>query len=183
MNVRNVSYSFIGGLMLAGICASCVNDSYRNKAKEKAVQYLNGEELLKAERFERQQYEDDMISANLVTYWDSLYIEGKSKEAYAKGQQLIRDSLNGIHHRKEKFQPKLDTILQKNMVNNQQENVAKIVSAKEFLQYRSRIPEKESYANELPYKTHYWNLITLAGRQNEAYQKGMADARKELNNK
>ena len=181
MNIRQISFNIAGAAMLAGVCTGCSDDSYMNKAKKDATQYINGYDLLKAERHERLQQADDRLSAKEVMYWDSLLIEAKSKEAYAKGQQLIKDSLNGNHYRKEKFIPKLDTIISGNLITNQRENVAKLMSAKEFIKYRDNAPQKDGLANEFPYRTHYWNLITLAGKQNEAYQKGMADERAKIN--
>ena len=58
MNIKKVSYSIIGGFMLAGAFTSCSNDTYMNKAKSQAVKYLTGDELLKAERFAREQHPD-----------------------------------------------------------------------------------------------------------------------------
>jgi hypothetical protein len=57
-----------------------------------------------------------------------------------------------------------------------------VVNAQDFLKARDNAPKDCDYfgGNHFVGSTHYWNLITLAGKQNEAYQKGMADARKEL---
>ena len=185
MNIKNVSYSLIGGLMLAGVCASCNEIKYENNAKAKAIKYLSGDELLKAERFARQQDNSDQYNGEGITYWDSLLIEAKAKQAYLEGQQLIRDSINGIHHRKAKYKAPLDTIMKSDIIESPKNEYAKYVSAEEFLKARNNAPQESgvNFANNLVGSTHYWNLITLAGRQNEAYQKGMADARKELANK
>ena len=183
MNIRKVSYGLIGLSMFAGTIASCTDSKYEDKAKAQAVKYLKGDELLKAERFANQQYNSDNISGKAVTYWDSLLTEAKAKQAYLEGQQLICDSIKGIHHRKTKFKAPLDTIMTNDIIENPKKEYAKYVSAEEFLESRNNAPDdydvKLGY-NNLVGSTHYWNLITLAGRQNEAYQKGMADARKEL---
>jgi len=86
--------------MLAGVCTSCVDTKYENNAKAKAVKYLNGDELLKAERFARQQYNSDQYDGKEIVYWDSLLIEAKAKQAYIEGQKLIRDNVNGTHYKK-----------------------------------------------------------------------------------
>ena len=183
MNIRKISYSLIGGLMLAGACAGCSETKYQDNAKAQAVKYLSGDELLKAERFARQQYNSDQYNGEAIAYWDSLLVEAKAKQAYLEGQQLIRDSVNGIHHRKAKYKAPLDTIMTNDIIGNPRKEYAKYVSAEEFLKSRNNAPNdydvKLGY-NNLVGSTHYWNLITLAGRQNDAYQKGMADARKEI---
>ena len=183
MNIKKVSYGMIGLSMLAGTVASCSDTKYENKAKAQAVKYLSGDELLKAERFARQQYNSDQYNGEAIAYWDSLLVEAKAKQAYLEGQQLIRDSVNGIHHRKAKYKAPLDTIMTNDIIGNPRKEYAKYVSAEEFLKSRNNAPNdydvKLGY-NNLVGSTHYWNLITLAGRQNDAYQKGMADARKEI---
>lgn len=183
MNIQKVSYGMIGLSMLAGTVASCSDTKYENKAKAQAVKYLSGDELLKAERFARQQYNSDQYNGEAIAYWDSLLVEAKAKQAYLEGQQLIRDSVNGIHHRKAKYKAPLDTIMTNDIIGNPRKEYAKYVSAEEFLKSRNNAPNdydvKLGY-NNLVGSTHYWNLITLAGRQNDAYQKGMADARKEI---
>ena len=183
MNIKKVSYGMIGLSMLAGTIASCYDTKYEDKAKAQAVKYLSGDELLKAERFARQQYNSDQYNGEAIAYWDSLLVEAKAKQAYLEGQQLIRDSVNGIHHRKAKYKAPLDTIMTNDIIGNPRKEYAKYVSAEEFLKSRNNAPNdydvKLGY-NNLVGSTHYWNLITLAGRQNDAYQKGMADARKEI---
>ena len=63
-------------------------------------------------------------------------------------------------------------------------NVTKLtaiyVSAQDLIRYRENAPVANRIVNTLPEKTHYWNLITLSGKQNEAYQKGMADERAKI---
>lgn len=183
MNIKKVSYGMIGLSILAGTVASCSETKYEDKAKSQAVKYLNGDELLKAERFANRQYNSDNISGKAVTYWDSLITEAKAKQAYLEGQQLIRDSIKGIHHRKTKFNAPLDTIITNDIIDSPREEYAKYVSAEKFINARNNAPDdydvKLGY-NDFAGSTHYWNLITLAGKQNEAYQKGMADTRKEL---
>ena len=182
MNIRKVSYSIIGGLMLAGALSSCNNDTYVKKAKSQAVQYLTGDELLKAERFAREQHADDVISGKAVEYWDSLLIEAKAHEAYYKGKEAIIDSLNRKFNRKEKFKAQLDTIVEYDLCNNLKKEYAKYSNAVDFIKARDNAPSdnKLTLENELPYQIHYWNLITMTEKRKEAYHKGMADARKEL---
>lgn len=185
MNIKKVSYGIVGLSMLAGTIASCSDTKYEDKAKAQAVKYLKGDELLKAERFARQQDNSDQYDGKEIVYWDSLLIEAKAKQAYIEGQQLINDSVNGIHHRKAKYKAPLDTVMPSNIIENSRKEYAKYVSAVEFLKSRNNAPHENgiNLVNDLVGSTHYWNLITLAGRQNEAYQKGMADARKELSDK
>ncbi len=185
MNIKKVSYGIVGLSMLAGTIASCSDTKYEDKAKAQAVKYLKGDELLKAERFARQQYNPDQYNGNAIVYWDSLLIETKAKQAYIEGQQLIRDSVNGIHYRKTKYKAPLDTVMTSDIIESPKSEYAKYVSAEKFLESRNNAPQGTgvNFANNLVGSTHYWNLITLAGKQNEAYQKGMADARKELKDK
>lgn len=184
MNIRKLSYGLVGVTLLAAALTSCNNTKYADKAKDEAVKYLSGDELLKAERFARQQINYDKYSGEVLSYWDSLLIEAKSKEAYAKGQQLIKDSINGIHYRKDKFKLPLDTVIDdNNIIENAKNEYAKYTNAKEFINARNNEPKRTFFniPNNLTGTTHYWNLITTSGKQKEAYQKGMADARKELN--
>ena len=184
MNVKQISYGLLGSLMTLGVCTGCVDEQYSEKAKAQAVKYLKGDELLKAERFANQQYNSDNISGKAVTYWDSLLTEAKAKQAYLEGQQLIRDSIKGIHHRKTKFNAPLDTIITNDIIDSPREEYAKYVSAEEFINARNNAPDdydvKLGY-NDFAGSTHYWNLITMAGRQQEAFNKGMADERAKLN--
>ena len=179
MNIRRLSFGLIASALLAGT-VGCVNENYKNNAKQQAVQYLDGYQLLKAERCEQMQHTTDQYAAVEVNYWDSLLLEAKSKAAYIRGQNLIKDSLQGIHHRKEKFTPKLDTVIQSNLLTKVQEEIAQYVSAQDLIRYRENAPVANRIVNTLPEKTHYWNLITLSGKQNEAYQKGMADERAKI---
>lgn len=185
MNIRKVSFGIVTSTLMAGALSGCTETKYEDKAKTQAVKYLNGDELLKAERFASQQVNSDKYNGDAISYWDSLLIEAKSKEAYNKGQQLIRDSVNGIHHRKAKYKAPLDTVMTSDIIENPRKEYAKYVSAEKFLESRNNAPQEfgVNFANNLVGSTHYWNLITLAGRQNEAYQKGMSDARKEIENR
>lgn len=186
MNIKQVSYGLIGATLIAASFSSCTEDKYENNAKTKAVKYLKGDELLKAERFAQQQYNSDQYNGEAVTYWDSLLTEAKVKQAYLEGQQLIKDSVNGIHYRKAKYKAPLDTVMTSDIINSLRNEYARLTSGEEFIKARNNAPDDNStklgYNNKVG-STHYWNLITLAGRQNEAYQSGMADARKELANK
>jgi hypothetical protein len=140
---------------------------------------------LRAERFAQEQHESDQYSAQAVAYWDSLIIEAKSKEAYIKGLQVIKDSADGNFFRKDKYRQHLDTIIDYNLCTNLKAEYARYSTAKEFIKARDNAPAdtKSHIYNESPYQTHYWNLITSIGKQKEAYQKGMNDARKVLKQK
>lgn len=185
MNIKQISYSLIGCLMFVGTCVSCNNDKYEIKSKNDAVKYLNGNDLLKAERFASQQKNDDIYNGEAIAYWDSLLIEAKSKEAYLKGMQVIKDSADGKFFRKEKFKANLDTILTGSIIENSINEYANYTNAEDFIKARNNAPEniKYGFKNNLIGTTHYWNLITIAGKQNEAYKKGMEDARMELKGK
>lgn len=127
----------------------------------------------------------DTYNAEAIKYWDSLLIEAKAKEAYYKGQKVIRDSADGNFYRKEKFEPSLDTICTENVIDDSKKEFAKYANAEDYIKARDNTPDTYAYIfkNTLVSTTHYWNLITMTGRQNEAYQKGMSDARKEIKNK
>ena len=182
MNVRQVSYGLLGLVMAAGVMSGCVEHKFEEKAKAQAVKYLRGDELLKAERFASQQPNYDKFSGEAVTYWDSLLIESKAKEAYLKGMQVIKDSAEGKFFRKEKFKAPLDTICSDDFIEKTINEYAKNTSAEDFIKARDNAPA--SYVsrvnNNMAASAHYWNLITTSGKQKDAYQKGMADARKEL---
>ena len=182
MNVKQISYGILGGLMLAGVCTSCVDETMRDKAKAKAVKYLDGNQLLRAERGTLSQHADDRISGEEVAYWDSLLIEAKAKEAYVKGQQMVRDSAEGKFFRKAKYQAKLDTIIPSGLIDNIKKEYSNYTNAEDFIKMRENAPsEKHGMDNELPYQIHYWDLITMAGKQREAYEKGAADERAKIN--
>lgn len=183
MNVSKVTYGFIASTLMAASLGGCTEPKYENKAKEQAVKYLRGDELLKAERFARQQYNSDQYNGEAITYWDSIVTEAKVKEAYIQGQQFVKDSIKGIYHRKTKYKAPLDTVMTNDIIETPKNEYAKLVSAEDFIKARNNAPNDygANFANNLVGSTHYWNLITLAGRQKEAYNQGMADARKELN--
>lgn len=183
MNVSKVSCRLIGLAMAAGVVSGCVEPRFEEKAKAQAIKYLKGDELLKAERFSRQQQNYDKYSGEAIEYWDSLLIEAKAKEAYQKGYQLVKDSLNGVHHRKEKFKAPLDTIFTSDVIVDSKIEYAKYTDAENFVKLRDNAPDNYVMGafNNLGASTHYWNLITMAGKQKDAYNKGMNDARKELN--
>lgn len=184
MKVRSVSMMIAGVACLAGMsmCSSCNDSKYEDKAKSQAVKYLSGDELLKAERFAHQQTNYDSYSGEAIEYWDSLLLDAKAKEAYVKGQQLIRDSLNKKHHRKEKFPFSLDTILPTDVVENAKIEYAKYSTAEDYIKARENAPSNMHlrYYNDRAASTHYWNLITIAGKQREAYNRGMADERAKI---
>ena len=184
MNVSKVSYSLIGLAMTVGVVSSCVEPKYEEKAKTQAIKYLKGDELLKAERFSMQQHNFDKQSGEAVAYWDSLVIDAKVKEAYLKGMQVIKDSANGKFFRKEKYKAPLDTICSDDLINDVKKEFAKYSTAEEFVYARDNAPKDyvTGVYNNLAASTHYWNLIVMAGKQNEAYKQGMADSRKELIN-
>ena len=182
MNINKVSYGLVGTVLMGVSLTGCTEPKYENKAKEMAVKYLRGDELLKAERFASQQPNYDKYSGEAITYWDSLLIEAKSKEAYLKGMQVIKDSAEGKFFRKEKFKAPLDTICSDDFIEKTINEYAKNTSAEDFIKARDNAPA--SYVsrvnNNMAASAHYWNLITTSGKQKDAYQKGMADARKEL---
>ena len=185
MNIKNVSFGLIGVAMMVGTLSGCNETKYVNNAKNKAVKYLNGDELLKAERFASQQPNYDKFSGEAVAYWDSLLIEAKAKEAYLKGMQVIKDSADGRFFRKEKFKAQLDTICSDDFLDDLINEYAKYTSAEEFIKVRENSPYRYvsgAYNNKAA-STHYWNLITSSGKQETAYNKGMADARRELTKK
>ncbi len=182
MNVSKVSYGFIASAFMAASLYGCVEPRFEEKAKSQAVKYLKGEEFLKAERFSMQQHNYDKYSGEAVAYWDSLTIEAKAKEAYLKGMQVIKDSADGKFFRKEKFKAPLDTICSEDLINDAKIEFAKYSTAEEFVKARNNAPKDyvTGAYNNLAASTHYWNLIIMAGKQNEAYKQGMADARNEL---
>ena len=180
MNVKQISYGVIGSLILSYGLTSCSDNRYRNKAKQDAIEYLSGADLIKAEKYAKEQYPDDIMPSNAVAYWDSLLIEAKAKEAYLKGVQMVKDSAAGKPFRKEEFTQKLDTVVPLGFLNETIESYSKYTTAKEFIDKRNNSPAKEGLENEFPYETHYWNLITMTAKQQEAFNKGAADARKEL---
>ena len=182
MNINKVSYGLVGTVLMGVSLTGCTEPKYENKAKEMAVKYLRGDELLKAERFASQQPNYDKYSGEAITYWDSLLIEAKSKEAYLKGMQVIKDSAEGKFFRKEKFKAPLDTICSEDFIEETIKEYAKNTSAEEFIKARENAPGNYvsgAYNNKAA-STHYWNLITTTGKQKYAYNKGMVDARNEL---
>jgi len=185
MNVKQISYGFIGGALMAASLTGCTEPKFENKAKEMAVKYLRGDELLRAERFASQQPNYDKYNGEAVAYWDSLLIAAKAKEAYLRGLQVIKDSADGKFFRKEKFKAQLDTICSDDLIDDLINEYAKYTNAEEFIKARESAPGSYvsgAYNNKAA-STHYWNLIISSGKQKEAYQKGIAAARKDLNEK
>lgn len=181
MNISKVSYSLIGTAMMVGLFSSCTEDKFENKAKAEAVKYLNGDQLLKAERFANQQTNYDTYNGEAIAYWDSLLIEAKTKEAYIKGKQLILDRANKIFRREDRYSMSLDTILPTDVIEKSRNEYAKYSNAEDFIKARNNAPDDYHYgANNKVTSTHYWNLITMTGKQKEAYQKGIDDTKKEL---
>ncbi len=182
MDVRKVSYGFVGAALMAASLTGCTEPKFENKAKEVAIKYLRGDELLKAERFANQQQNYDKYNGEAIAYWDSLLIEAKSKEAYLKGMQVIKDSAEGKFFRKEKFKAPLDTICSEDFIEETSKEYAKYTSAEEFIKAREKAPDNyvSGAFNNKAASTHYWNLITTTGKQKYAYNKGMVDARNEL---
>ena len=184
MNIKPITKGIIGLTMLAGTASvtSCVFTDYEEKAKEKAVKYLTGDELLKTERILGEQSGSDERQAPATVYWDSLLTEAKVQEAYFQGQQLIRDSLVGKHRRKPRFKANLDTIIHsQNLYQELIEEYASKVSAEQFIKARNNQPKNYSEFSFVmdgnPNKIHYWNLITETYRIKEAFYKGMQDER------
>ena len=183
MNIRKVSsIGLIGTAMMTGVLSSCVESKYEDKAKAQAVKYLTGDELLKAERFAHKQTNYDSYNGDAIVYWDSLVTDAKVKEAYVKGQQLVRDRANNVFNREEKFKASIDTILPTNVIEESMNEYSKYSTAKDFISARNNAPEayKVQFYNDKVAATHYWNLITLAGKQKEAYQKGIADEKAKI---
>ena len=187
MSIREVSLGLISTVIMTGAFSSCYEHKYENKAKENAIQYLNkSEDFLKSERIAAKQLNPDLYNGEAIMYWDSLLIEAKSKEAYYKGMQVIKDSSEGKFFRKEKYKAPIDTVVDTsiNLVDQLRNEYARYATTKDFIKARENAPEDFNKGiNDLPYSIHYWNMITLSGKQNEAYQRGMVDARQELNNK
>lgn len=183
MNIKHVSIGMIGAALMGGVLSGCSEHKYENEAKSKAVKYLRGDELLKAEKFARQQNNYDKYSGEAIAYWDSLLIEAKTKEAYTKGLQVIQDSIYGKPYTKMKLKPQFDTIVAaENVIDSSRKEYAELTSAEDFIKAKNNAPNDctTGFYNNLVGSTHYWNLITLTEKQNEAYQQGMADIRKVL---
>ena len=66
MNIKKVSFGLISASIMAGAFSACSEPKYENKAKEQAVKYLNGDELLKAERFASQQLNYDKYNGDAI---------------------------------------------------------------------------------------------------------------------
>lgn len=180
MNIKKVSYGLMGAAMMAGVLSSCTNTYYVDKAKAQAVKYLSGDQLLKAERYANKQMNYDTEDGESIAYWDSLLIEAKTKEAYAKGQQLVRDRANKVFNREEKYKLPLDTIFPHTVVENSKNEYAKYSNAEDFIKARDNAPKGANVNNDYAASTHYWNLITMAAKQQEAYEKGIADEKNKL---
>ncbi len=182
MNIRKVSFGIVTSTLMAGALSGCTETKYEDNAKAQAVKYLNGDQLLKAERFAREQRNYENESGEAIAYWDSLLIEAKVKEAYTKGQQLIRDRANKIFKREEQFKLPLDTIFQSKVIESSKNEYAKLTNAEEFIKARNNAPDDAiwGYIHDNASSAHFWNLITMTAKQKEAYQKGIADATKEI---
>ena len=184
MNIKNVSLGLVASTLISGIFSSCYDNKYEEKAKSKAIKYLNGSQLIKAEIIASQQPNNDSHSGEAIAYWDNLLIEAKAKEAYVLGQELVRDRAKKVLYREKKFVMPLDTILPNDIIVNSRNEYAKYTSAKDFISARDNAPSDYSNvfsANQKAASTHYWNLITLAGRQQEAYKKGIDDENERIN--
>ena len=182
MNIKQVSLGLIGTAIMAGVFSSCTESKYEDKAKARAVKYLSGDELLKAEIIAQHQTNYDEYNGDAMEYWDSLLTEAKVKEAYVKGQQLVRDRANRVFNREQKFRATLDTILPANVIEKSRNEYAKYSTAEDFIKARDNAPKEVifTFYNNRVGAAHYWNLITMAAKQREAYEKGMVDEKTKL---
>ena len=178
MNIRQISYTFLSAAMLA--CASSCTETYVNKAKKQAVKYLNGEELLEAEKYVRNQDSNGSVAGPLMMYWDSLLNKAKSDEAYKMGIQAAKDSAEGKVYSGCPYTIKFDTILPQNPLDDVIAEYAKNTSAEELIEAREKAPGNFCAFNHFSVKTHYWNMIRTAKEQQKAFARGKADAQSVL---
>ncbi len=185
MNTAKVSLGILFSAALIGF-ASCQNKKEVTKnSKEKAMNYLSGKELFLAQEYAKKQPSGDASLSSQVNYWDSLNIEAKSKKAYIEGSQMIRDSIDGKEFSKPEYNIKLDTIINENpevLVYNLEKEYAtgNDITSIEYYRQKLSAPKRYNWTTDSssPNEVHYWNLITLAGKQADAFKKGAEDERK-----
>lgn len=171
------------GTVFALSAVSCVD--YRDKAREKALPYLTGTELLQADSCCEKQGSQSGGSRNReIMYWDSINAEGRAKEAYLKGFLMVKDSAAGKEYSRPDYKM---PIMQKVDID------ADEITAKQIFEAASRMDAKtldkcnknkpcKSTDDALasPNDVHYYGLLMIAGKEREAFEKGAADARADL---
>lgn len=178
MYIKQISYAILGVAMLA--CTSGCTKQYVDRAKEQAVEYLSGDEYLKAKNYSEKQNSNNSFSAKAVNYWDNILIKAKSQEAYLKGQQMVKDSAEGKQYSEQSYPLKLDTIFPESCIDKSKADCAQYVDAKILMEYEKRAPKGAGFISSFPGIVHYWNMIRMTGEQREAYEKGKADMRQAL---
>lgn len=172
-------------LLTAGLlsCVACEKIDFSQKAKEKVIPYMNGTELVAAEKYAKLQpnYSDALWSVR-VNYWDSLILEKSVNKAYTDGRQMVKDSLAGKPYTNNYENVKLDTIIHTGDVYKLDEQFAQYANANELMDCRNAEPEVSTFyngGNGRFYTAHYWNVLYQQYKQREAFEQGAADERAE----
>lgn len=192
MNISAISKTLIAPIVLLGATA-CTNLKSGEKAKSEALQYLSATELLKAEEQAKNiPHQNDCSNNREILYWDSILTANKAKEAYQKGSQMYKDSLEGKDFEKTEYKMPLDTIINdgsNTILKNLRMQCAKYYTASEFNELRNNVPDDIGINlwltdNYSPNRVHFWNLITRCGKQRKAFEEGMqAERNKTTGNK
>ena len=105
MNISAVRNGLAGAVVaLTAISCECKNEE--NIARSRVVPYLNGTELYTADSVAQSDRLQSLVAGSQkqkMLYWDSIVADGKAKEAFMRGMQMVNDSADGKPYKKEKF--------------------------------------------------------------------------------
>jgi len=181
-------------ILIAGATNACVEVgvNYRTQSQSNAAKYLSGKEFLDAKKhvIENNLYNATSKSFGLeeeVYYLDSLLTEAKAKEAYFKGMQMVKDSVDGKPYHRPEFKIPVDTTFEN--ISPKDDGYTRAI-LDELAEYKTGREMEEiikempgtihgRWETECPELIHYFNTLASIGAQKEAFNKGV-DAQKAL---
>ena len=185
MNVNAVKTGFLGSVFaIAAVSCDSPQERGRQEIRNKALPYLSGKEVYLTDSISKG-YSGSYGSANSprIVYWDSIIADGKAKEAYSKGFQMIRDSAAGKEVIRPEYTMPINQRISRNankIVENLKQEAASMRNGEEFNKLLEKEPNLDFVSLISPRYVHYYGLLIRTGKEREAFNKGAEDARKEL---
>ena len=185
MNISAVRNGLAGAVVaLTAISCECKNEE--NIARSRVVPYLNGTELYTADSVAQSDRLQSLVAGSQkqkMLYWDSIVAEGKAKEAFMRGMQMVNDSAEGKPYKKEKFELPLAAVPStdgREILDSLKKEASKMNDAKTYNELLRKEPAEKSVPLEYSYYVHYYGKLLQTAREREAYNRGADIAHQEL---
>ncbi len=187
MKIQKLSAA-VGTLFIA---AACHNEKPKvflppvERAYEYACRNLSRDEIQILDRNAEKQimdYTSDV--SDKIVYWDSAYAVKRVAQAFERGKQYIKDSINGKNYPEPKFHIPFDTVINRLargslIVSDTKHRLSELCSPEEIFKLYQNEPPSKPYnilysekATQKNHLTHYYSIIGMKAAERQAFIDG-----------